>query len=220
MTRFAGPDGFGDLELSFGLDHRVQAIVIPPLFDEHNRMRRVIAQVMRTLAANGIGTRIPVLAGLGESLSDLADARLDDWRAAIAILPAPDFTIAFRGGALIDDAAGDVPHWRLSPAAGATQIRDLDRAQLVGGGVDGADVPYLLRAGHRLSRNLHAQLTAAIALESDKVRTVRGADDPAPAHAHIDFAPLWRRSEPGDDTDLTTRIAQDIIDWTVSCGIF
>lgn len=217
--RFAGPDGFGDLELIYGDDNPVQGIVIPPLFDEHNRMRRVIAQAMRTLAMNGIGTRMPVLAGLGESLSDLANARLKDWRAAIAAAAAPAFTIAFRGGALIDDAAGDIPHWRLSPVAGAALIRDLDRGRLVGGEADAADTPYLLRGGHRLGRELHAELIAAVPMASNKARTIRTADDPAPADAYIDFAPIWRRAEPGDDPDLTNWVVQDIIYWSKSCAI-
>jgi hypothetical protein len=42
-------------------------LIVPALFDEGNRMRRLTVEVMRRLAASGIASVLPDLPGLQES---------------------------------------------------------------------------------------------------------------------------------------------------------
>jgi hypothetical protein len=55
-------------------------LIVPALFDEGNRMRRLTVEVMRRLAASGIASVLPDLPGLQESTFPLERANLGLWR--------------------------------------------------------------------------------------------------------------------------------------------
>lgn len=203
-------------DFTIGAKLPVQLIVIPPLFFEANRSRRLIVTILHHLADRGIGGRLLDLPGTGESLVDLAAVQLADWRAAVSAaaseMPVPPLTIAFRGGALVDDAIGGAPRWRLSPVDGAAVVRALRRASSLGG-----NRPPRL-AGYPLGAALLADLAAATLPAGGQVRTVRLADDPATADRHLPGTPLWHRAEPGEDAALAVLLADDIHNWTVACA--
>ncbi|MCU6455443.1 hypothetical protein LPN01_15280, partial [Sphingomonas sp. A2-49] len=48
-------------------------------------------------------------------------------------------------------------------------------------------------------------------------RVVRLAGDPRAADRAINAAPLWRRSEPGNDPALAETLADDIAAWIAAC---
>ena len=48
-------------------------LFVPPLFEEMNRTRALIAAIMRALAARGYGCWLPDLPGTGESLRALGE---------------------------------------------------------------------------------------------------------------------------------------------------
>ena len=194
-----------DLDLRFGIDYPLQALVVPPFFDEMNRCRRLIATVMRGLADRGIGSRLPDLPGTGEAPGEPSFAA---WRQAIVERPAT-FTIAFRGGALIDDAL-EAPHWRFSPVDGAALTRDLRRAQHLAGGET--------FAGWMLPPPLLTTLDAAVPTGS--ARVLRLESDRTPADRHVAGTPLWRRAEPGDDPGLAMILVDDILSWSRTCARF
>jgi hypothetical protein len=196
-----------------GTEHRIQILIIEPLFEEKNRTRRLIADVMRGLEAAGIGSTLPDLPGTGESLVDIAAVSLGDWRnAAHAVADAikPMCVASFRGGALLDYVADHV--WRLAPETGARIVRDLKRTQLASAG------PTPLYAGHPLSHEFLDELATAVPLGSVAIRTVRLESDPLDADLKIVGTPLWRRAEPGDDIELAAAISADLASWTMQCA--
>lgn len=195
---------------------RAPAILfLPPLFEEMNRTRALIAEAMRRLAARGHGCWLPDLSGTGESLRALGDVRWSDWRhdvtsAALHVTEKAGKPVvaAFRGAALLDDAAEARGWWRLAPADGGALTRDMVRARLAG-------VEW---AGYAPSADLKSDLAAATPAAVARLRTVRLASDRGEADHRIDGAALWRRSEPGRSAELAAAIADDLHDWSRACA--
>jgi hypothetical protein len=173
-----------------------------------------MVDVLRRLAVRGIGGALPDLPGIGESLIPTEQASLADWRAAFAsataALAGPVFTMAWRGGALIDGEAALVGRWRLSPMTGAEQYRELERIRQLGGRED--------YAGNRLSPTLIDELETAVPLGGGTLRTVRLAGDPRAADALLPGRPLWRGSEPDIDPGLQEAVVDDLSAWIISCA--
>jgi hypothetical protein len=194
--------------LRFGPDVGPTVIAALPLFEEANRTRAAVVDVLRRLAARGIGGALPELPGMGESLVETRDATLGDWReafaAAAATLPGPVHIMAWRGGALVDRDASVASRWHLSPIEGPAFVRELLRLRDLGGSDD--------YAGNLLSGTMIAELQDATPNASG-ARVVRLLTDPRTADAHIVGTPLWRASEPGTDPTLQAAIADDIARW-------
>ena len=53
-------------------------MILPSLFEEANRMRRILVEVMRGLVASGLASALPDLPGTNESLVATVDARFAD----------------------------------------------------------------------------------------------------------------------------------------------
>ena len=106
---------------------------VPPLLEELNRTRALIAAVMRALALEGHCAWLPDLGGTSESLLPLEETSWDDWRddvraASEHVAEASGrrpLVAAIRGGALLDDAARGDCWWRFAPVAGTSLARDL-----------------------------------------------------------------------------------------------
>lgn len=129
-----------------------------------------------------------------------------------------------RGGSLVDHDADVISRWQLAPATGEALIRELFRtAQAAGDPVEidlGAwsdEGGPVMIAGNRLSRPLLRDLKTADYVRDGLVRVVRLDTDPAVADRKVQGAPLWRRSEPGDDPALADVLAEDIADWIARC---
>jgi hypothetical protein len=191
-------------------------LFVPPLFEEMNRTRALIAAAMRRLAAQGHGCWLPDLAGTGESEADLATLVWDDWRhdvmAAAAFVEqaagmAP-LVASVRGGCLIDDAAAAIGWWRLAPVTGASLARDMVRAGLAG-------VEW---AGYAPSAELRGRLADAAAIDQIPLRTARLQSDAAAADVKLAGPALWRRSEPGRSAELAEALAADIAAWHGQCA--
>lgn len=202
-----------------GAKYAFQILVLPPLFEEANRCRRLIASVARGLDAFGIGMVIPDLPGTGESLTDIADVLPNHWTAAAqsaaSALAAEGKTVAttaFRGGTLLDGISGSVGAWRFAPETGQRIVRDLRRTRLT------SEADTALYAGHALSDAFLAELELMALPSGASVRTVRLTSDSAGADLHVEGSPLWRRAEPGDDPALAASLAKDLILWTKTCA--
>ncbi len=187
-------------------------LFLPPLFEEMNRTRALIAAAMRALAGRGFGCWLPDLPGTGESEWPLEECEWSDWTAA-ARASAERFDgsaviASIRGGGLLDIVPARC-RWRLSPVGGASLVRDLKRSGMVSGGSFGGYAP---------SAELLAGLEAAEPDEAAPLRTVRLASDPKPADAKLEGPALWRRSEPGASRELAAAIADDISDWAEQCA--
>lgn len=179
-------------------------LVLPPLFEEMNRTRALLACVMRVLAAQGFECWLPDLPGTGESERALEEVSWQDWREAAAAAFASAGAVAsvsLRGGALLDEAAP--ARWRFAPATGASLARDLARAGLMteGGG------------GYAPSQALLTGLSEAEPAAGGKVRTLRLSTDRGEADLKLEGPPLWRRAEPQNSSELAEAMASDIARW-------
>lgn len=187
-----------------------------PLFEEANRTRAIVVGVLRRLAARGIAGALPDLPGTGESLVDIDQVRLADWRAAFAaaaaVLPGPLVTMAWRGGALADRDAGVAARWHLSPVTGSEAARELRR-------LAATSATAGLYAGNLLSDALIADLASDDpAPPAAPTRIVRLESDPRPADARLTAPPPWRAAEPGGDPALANAVAADIAAWVARCA--
>lgn len=210
--------------LRFGPADAPQVILAMPLFEEANRTRAFAVDLLRQLAARGIGGMLPDLPGQGDSAEPTETATLDRWRAAFAAAGDGRHVAAIRGGALVDVARA-ASRWHFAPAGGDALVRDLLRTGALAGeaiAIDlsdaGDDGPPLVLAGNRLGRPLLRALHVAERSLEEPLRTVRLASDPAVADRKLDAAPLWRRAEPGDDPALAELLADDIVAWIAACG--
>ncbi len=210
--------------LRFGPEEGPVVIASLPLFEEANRMRAFIVAMLRVLAAQGVGSILPDWPGTGESLIETHEARLLAMRAACEALveqiPRPAYALGVRSGALIDASAPMDGRWHLSPVEGETVLREQSRTR------SGMDVTTLLEAskpvelaGNLLSPAMLSDLANARVYDGEHVprRVVRLDGDPRPADLKLAGAPLWRRAEPGKDSVLAERLANDIAAWVRSC---
>ncbi len=211
-------------------------VIIPPLFDESNRMRRTLVRTMRALGAAGVPALLPDLPGQNDSLVPTEAVTLADWRAGlaerVAALPRPVVIASLRGGALIDDAvvgaANVIGWWRLAPITGASILRNMLRTAVASAREDGGTVTLeqlrdmarrapLNLGGNRLSPAMVDQLEAATPAPLDHCGT-RMLQPGDADHTGLPGSPLWLRAEPDDDATLAAAIAEDIADWSRQCG--
>jgi len=208
-------------------------LFLAPLFEEANRTRHFMIEMMRGLAVRGFSCYLPDLPGTLESGTESATLIRDDWKGSIAAVTAaigrPLLTAALRGGCLLDGAASPVARWRLAPQDGATLARELVRIRMAAAREDGQVVTAaqlgaelgsqeFIVAGYSISAELGTEIKAAVIDSSDAVRTVRLEGDIQPADARIAAQPLWRRSEPDHDPVFCQMLVDDISDWAASCG--
>jgi pimeloyl-ACP methyl ester carboxylesterase len=214
-----------------GPENGPAVLFILPFFDEANRMRRTVRLAMAHLAQAGIGAILPDLPGQNESLIAVKDVTMNDWRDALASFAAhldrPYISASFRGGCLIDDAAGGAAAWRCAPARGAHILRTMLRTRIASdkeagiistqdGLIASANAAPLELGGNLLSAAMLAQLQAAEVADLPNCRSVSLNPDDA---EHITGSPLWLRAEPGEDTAFASAIASDIIAWGRTCGV-
>ncbi|MEM1133033.1 MAG: hypothetical protein AAGH53_08855 [Pseudomonadota bacterium] len=210
-------------------DSAPKLCLIPPLFAEANRMRRLLVSVMRHLAmAHGIASIMPDLPGTLDSEAPLSETTFTDWQQALSVACEQHDPIshsaAFRAGAVLDSALPHAKNWRLSPIPAAKQLRLLARTENAALRESGVSVPALteiletarkdsvMLAGYALSADMvtelmdHSDLTKAD-------RTISLAEDDDEADAVLHGPPLWLRAEPGEAVELTVAIADDIARW-------
>ncbi|MFL0417365.1 hypothetical protein [uncultured Sphingomonas sp.] len=200
--------------LRLGPRHGPTIVAALPMFEEANRTRAAMVDVLRRLAARGIGSALPDLPGTGESLKRTSDVSLVDWReafaAACAAVPQPVHVVAWRSGALVDSAADVASRWYLAPQSGADLMRELARVRGLGGGED--------YAGNLLSDAMIEGLAAAQPTSSGLLRVVRLESDAKATDRKLAAAPLWRASEPDSDPVFQQQVAEDIADWIAACA--
>jgi hypothetical protein len=217
--------------LRFGLDTGPLLVAALPLFEEANRTRTFTVTLLRALAARGIASVLPDVPGQGESIAPLK--HLTVLRIASALEAVTDrcleqgrrtYALGIRSGALLDFCALHSGRWYLSPQGGDDLLRDLHRIWQAAGHVGdrttmmaGADQVEI--AGNLLPTDLLVSLRAAMPFDQPDIprRVVRLASDLADADRKIDAAPLWRRSEPGNDPALVEILADDIAAWLTRC---
>ena len=191
-----------------------RVLIVPALFEEANRTRRLLVETMRALARADIASVLPDLPGCNESLAPLERQDLVTWRDAMAAAAghfAANHVLSLRGGALV--APGDLPGWRLEPVGGAQVLRPLlrartlasreeDRTETMDGLLDRGRDAGIELAGYRLGAALVRDLEAS-SLPEAPIQPALTLDD-------LGGAALWLRSEPGEDADLSAALAARI----------
>ncbi|MFN3817493.1 hypothetical protein [Blastomonas sp.] len=221
-------DGNDELCLRFGPESGSRLLILPPLFDEANRVRHLMVECAQGFAELGIASLLPDLPGCNESLTPLDNASISLWQAALVTcaeqLGPVSHVVSLRGGALLDDALGDLPRWRLAPVKGGQLLRTMLRTRIASdreAGVassseallDTARSQGIELAGNSLSPCMIRELDAASPSEGGAIRLVRFADDPLAADGRIAGAPLWLRAEPAHDPAMASAMAADIAAW-------
>lgn len=208
--------------LRFGADNGPVVVVALPLFEEANRTRTFAVALLHALSDRGIAGALPDLPATGESIVATRDLSLLDLRSAFEAAVEHvwawrrSFVVGLRSGCLLDTLPLVAGRWHLAPTTGGDVVRELARMAPLDGAADPVEI-----AGNLISRGFLAELGGAVpmSVEDDpRLRVVRLASDPRPADRKIDAAPLWRRSEPGDDPVLAQTLAADIAEWIASCA--
>lgn len=198
-------------------------IIIPPMFDEMNRTRRMLVETMRILADRGVRSLLPDLPGCNESLAHISKLSINDWRAAIqhAVIDLkPTHILSIRGGTLLDDVA-DIPTLRLAPVKGVTLLKTLLRSRLVADKEAGisttidklmtsAKSGFVELSGYNLSDDMVQTLENAIPSKTLRFEEITLSD--------IDGTPLWLRAEPRDDARMSAALAVKLDMWSATCA--
>ena len=209
----------------------VPLLILPALFEEMNRTRRLIALTTAMLARAGVRSWLPDLPGTGDHEDGPEAKDLPRWRAAMLALAGiaasgrPLHLLAVRGGALLADAVPGASLYRIAPQTGERALRDLWRARAAteretGGGATVATLDATSRggaavvaAGYRIESRFADQLRAA-PLPAPAVPTRTAATAAAPGVDVVLGGPLvWRQAEPADEAALAHAIAADWLAW-------
>ncbi len=211
--------------LAYGPDSAARRILIlPPLFDEMNRMRSTLNAAMRDLSDRGILSALPDLPGLNESLALLSKQSVTGWTeaaqdAAATIQATHVFSV--RGGCLVDqinDRNGDpLLTLRLSPAKGQSLLSTLIRTKQAGDKAMGiatdrdslvakvAMIPVEL-AGFVLGADMWHTLEKAAPAQGANITEIKPQD--------CNGSTLWLRAEPQHDTTMAHGLAHQIDSWS------
>ena len=210
--------------LSFGLDDSARNIlIIPPLFDEMNRTRRMIVQAMRHLAQRGVRSMLLDLPGYNESEAALPLQSIASWTVAVsnaACQLGATHLASIRGGCLLDDVGG-LPRWRLAPVKGAAILKTLLRTRLAAEKEAGVctSADQLLAdglqhgidlAGHKLGAQMLSGLEDSFPAVGDNI-----TED---VMAGVAGTPLWLRAEPRESPAMSAALAARLDAWSASCG--
>ena len=229
--------------LRFGPKGGPVVVAALPLFEEANRTRALIVNVLRDLSSRGIGGALPDIPGQGESSLATVGARLPDWRCAFAAAASQvghrSYVFAVRGGALIDGEAKAIARVHLAPERGASLVRNLLRARRAAAIADGVRPlpdddpdqvgPPLQLAGNIVDRSLLRELMSAEPSQADRVLAlfpaIGGADRLLAPNRTPNrdgdlprFRKPWTSSEPIADPELVKVLVDDIVSWIAACG--
>ena len=190
-------------------------LVLPALFDEGHKLRRLTVNVMRMLADSGIASFMFDPAGLMESAHPLSETSLEDWRGeaegAAKGLSATHI-LAIRGGALIARERANLLHY--APLQGESLLRAMLRARIIAdkeAGMPSTQEDLLARgrsdglrlAGYALSPAMVSQLEAAT--HPKAARTI--------AQSELGGAALWLRAEASYEVEQARQLARLVAEW-------
>lgn len=212
------PDGRVSDELAIRTgpgETRLRLLVIPPLFAEHNLLRRQIVEVMRNFQAAEIDAILPDLPGQNESLQPLNAQTIAFWTDAMAEASrafGAAKILAIRSGALLvpSDAGG----WLYAPHSGAKLLRGMIRARVIAsreaGQAENSEDLFergrqegLTLGGWPINAEMFRELEAATPPTRDGLLEIDQRDIGGPG--------LWLRAEPGESAEQAARLAQIIL---------
>jgi hypothetical protein len=207
IASWPGPEG-DEYALAFDRERTARLLILPALFDEANKTRHLIAEVMRRLDGAGIDCLLPDLPGCNESLTPLEAQTLAGWREAAAAAARhfrATHLLAVRAGALL---APDLPGWRYAPVSGASMLRSLLRARVIASREAGRDESSeaLLEHGRREGLELAGYRLGA-ALISELGNAEPGDTLTEIPQSDLGGSGLWLRAEPGFEATQADALA-------------
>lgn len=218
-------DGRDEAVLSFGDAQAGRVIlIVPPLFDEMNRVRAMLVGAMRGLALRDVMTLLPDIPGCNESLAAISSQSISSWRSAMVAAAAQlgaTHVASIRGGVLIDaDIA--LPHWRLAPVKGSSLLKTMLRTRIASDKESGriSSMESLLGeaqqgpielSGYMLGADMLAELDAAVPEAAYQTSDIALGDG-------LLGKPLWLRAEPQEDAEMSLALASELDRWSTSCG--
>ena len=213
MTPLAWPCAGGE-EYALAFDKRRprRLLIVPALFDEGNRMRRLTVETMRRLDAAGIDSFLPDLPGTNESLLPLEAQTCTDWREATATAArhfGATHVLGIRGGCLFTPA--ELPCRHYAPVKGSSVLRQMIRARIVASREAGVEettaglmelavTQGIELAGYWLGAGFIGEFKD---LEPQSTKVIEQSDLPGPG--------LWLRAEPGDSGEQADVLARAIV---------
>lgn len=207
-------DGRTGEEMALGFDGRRERrlLVIPPLFDEANKFRHQLFEIMRRLDARGIDCFLPDLPGCNESLAPLDKQSLAHWRASVAAAATHFSAIgifAVRSGCWLvpDEGAG----WLYAPVKPQQLLRNMLRARILSAKEAGREERSVSLMETARANGIEL---AGWPLGPQLVTELEGTQFTAsPGYTVIDQAdvggtPLWLRAENDYDPGQATAVAE------------
>ena len=194
-------DGTSGEEMALCFEQRRsrRLLVIPPLFDEANKFRHQLSEIMRRLDEGGVDCFLPDLPGCNESMAPLQAQTLAGWRQAVGAAAAhfgAAHVLAVRSGCwLVPD---DVPAALYAPAKPAQVLRNMLRARVLAARETGHPETAEALLDDARSNGI---VLAGWQLGAELVGELETADyDPSPRHRVVEQAelggrPLWLRAE-------------------------
>ncbi|MEL7197272.1 MAG: hypothetical protein AAGL10_03065 [Pseudomonadota bacterium] len=203
-----------ELLVTIGDGSNASLLIIPPLFAEHNLMRRQLLLIMRALESFDIATHLPDLPGWNESTQPLHEQSLACWRSMmeeVARQVEASHVLAVRSGALLvpDKCEG----WLYAPQSGVKLIRGMVRAQGISNREAGVDLSSeemmengrnqgITLAGWEIGAQLFRDLEGAEVNATLDISEITQEDAGSPG--------LWLRAEPDENTQQAIQIAEII----------
>jgi len=184
-------------------------MIVPALFDEANRLRRLTVEVMRRLDGAGIDAFLPDFPGTNESLQPLDRQEPQDWvdaMGAASRLFGATHVLGLRGGCLFTPT--NLPTLHYAPAKAAALLRQMLRARTLAAREAGREETRealmatalsdgIELTGHRLAAEFVRQFEPMV---------------PVPEATRIDQETLggpglWLRAEPGESRQQADALA-------------
>lgn len=201
-----------EIVLRFEQSRDRRLLVLPPLFDEHNKTRLQCVETMRKLDAIGIDSFLPDLPGCNESLVPLDSQSLTSWREAAGEAFSHfrcSHMLAIRGGVLL--APRQTPAFFYAPAQGRPLLRAMLRARTIAAREAGREekAEVLLAQGREEGLELAGwQLGAEMIRELEAAEPAIGPETRIIEQVELGGSPLWLRAEPADDPRQADALAR------------
>ena len=194
----------------------LRILMLPPLFDEHNKMRRFMAQVMRALADDGVPSVLPDLTGLNESAQALENQKLSHWRGCVSHAIEHfevSHVLAVRSGAMLvpDDARG----WLYAPQSGVKMLRAMIRARTISSKEAGIaeTSDEISELGHSEGVTLNGwPISAALFTELESAETPQSDRLAIIDQSLVGGSGIWLRAEPDEDSAQSASLATAILE--------
>lgn len=204
-----------EMALVFDRKRVRRLLVIPPLFDEANKFRHQILEIMARLDEGGIDGICPDLPGCNESLAAHGDQTIAHWRAAAAAAAqhfGATHVLALRSGCWL--APERLGGWLYAPAAPAQILRAMLRARTLAAREAGrAETAEALIERGRMNGLVLAgwEIGPQLLGELESAEYVAGGRHVVVEQAQVGGKPLWLRAENDADPEQASALAALIV---------